>query len=308
MLRGLSTGSKVRLGIVGAGLIGCFGYAFSQGKPPGTIDQDALDEFTYGGSTADERAARMAVEEADESRHEVELATTRRLALATLLGPHAQPGSAFDGMQWHGLTEKSEPDAAEHVLDALRSYDGGVASPSDLVEAPDGVSVRAHGLVRSELIEAWGTPDLGDATWLDPEHHWCTTLRDDTLQWRQCQPLEEMVRDPKTGAFGFEPIPLLGARARDIIAAFGADQISEHDGLLSGHLEGVRSTDPKPIDIEVTLDRQRVAVAVRVTLYTDQGETITRAIDETPFGGRQIRVTAGDDQIVVDITPAPRHR
>jgi hypothetical protein len=304
MLRGLSTRSKVRLGLVGVGLIGCFGYALLHGKPPGTLDEDALAALRDGGPGAEierEQARRERLVHEEEAR----AAERRRHRYAPLLGRHAEPGPAFDGLRWQDNALTSAPDAIARALAALQPLSIDVT----VVPTRDGLTVSGAGVTRDDVIAAWGSPDLGTDTWISPAAHWCASIDDKGMTWRKCQPLDGLARDPASGLFAFEPISLLGARAADLTAALGAVHVADQQ-LLTGELEGLAATCPSPTIVVAHIDRDQIAIDVRVMLHVDGVADVARTIDTTDRGGRKIEVRAHPEsetvEVIITPTAAPR--
>jgi len=275
MWRGLSTGSKVRVGIIGVGLVGVFGYALAQGQR--TIGDDADEAFArmhddddddlFGsprdrGSSLDTYAA----EEAAVRRTD----GARRAASALMLGEHAQPGRAFDGVAWRGAV----PLATEEALDLAASRVAPFAPTIATDEASGELRVEmGNPLRRDEVAAAWGAADRGGDTWIDADRGTCATLSLTAITWRRCQSLEDLLGTEAPRQFGFEPSPIVGTRIAALRDALADSDMVEFDDRVRWHVAGLVE-ERSLVELTARFDRRGVVTRLEVVIPARAPEAV----------------------------------
>ncbi len=293
MLRGLSTGSKVRLGVIGVGLVGLFGYALSQGRQPGydeadfdglekrrgAFDDDAGDPFDddYAEDRIDHGAEleQFAAEQAAQKRTD----QARREARDAMLGDRARTGPAIADT-WLGPIPQLRVGDQAMAERALAPLEPQVAL--DLYLGTLRVDMGAP-LTREEVEVAWGEPDRGGDTWIDRDSHACATLTATAMTWRRCQSLDDAIGADAPAAFAFED-GALGARAEELVARLGEDRVTQTEAQLRWRAPGLIEGGA-PIEITASLDRARVVTKLEVLISADDADPVHARLREA-LGGR----------------------
>ncbi|MCE9580528.1 MAG: hypothetical protein K8W52_45835 [Deltaproteobacteria bacterium] len=272
MLRGLSTGSKVRVGIIGVGLVGVFGYALAQGQH--TIDPD--DDEAYArmsdddddlfaprrerGSSLDEYADQQAeLGRADIARHD---------ARDALLAGRAQFGAALGDITWHGpipsLADDSRVSSRLDPLDPTVTIDEAAGTVRADMGAP---------LTRDEIEVAWGAPDRNDDTWIDAETHTCATLSPSRLAWRRCQSLDDLLGADAPRRFAFEATSAVGSGIAPLRDALEDSDLAEFDERARWHVAGLVEAH-EPVEVTAVFDRHGIVTRVEVVIPAFDPEAV----------------------------------